>query len=153
MADILAIVGSTWFACPDGLAIARLVIVDELTARRPDTVTSGGAPGVDTIGQEAAERFGIGTDVFPPKVHRWNGRGGFKERNQKIADRCSRALRIVCAESTTYGSGWTCLQVQRQGKPVRTVVIDRGGGVTDSGWPDVARGAPSAIRQEDLFST
>ncbi len=135
MTDILAIVGSTRFACPRGLTIVRHLVAEELQVRRPNVVTSGGAEGVDTIGAEYAERAGIRTLIFPPTVRQWAGPGGFRERNQRIADTCTRALRVVCGSSRTYGSGWTCDRVREQGKAVRTVVVYADGAVVDSGWP------------------
>lgn len=134
--DILAIVGSVSFACPDAIHVVHQIIGDELAWRRPDEVTSGGADGVDTAAEQIAAEFNIPTPhIFRPTARRWHGPGGFKERNQRIADTCTRALRIVCAQSKTYGSGWMVDEAQRQGKPVRRVVIAADGAVTDSGWP------------------
>lgn len=135
--DILAIVGSVKFACPDGPVIAVQIINAELLARRPDAITSGCAEGVDQAGEQAADLRSIEFIGYPPKRRQWHGPGGFKERNQRIADTCTRALRIVCAESKTYGSGWTVDRAAEQGKPVRRVVIHTDGTVTDSGWPGV----------------
>ncbi len=135
MPDILAIVGSVEFACPDGEAIARRLVADELTSRRPDRVVSGGAKGVDTIGVAVAAQLGIDYTEHHPGVRRWDGPNGFKARNQLIARDCTRALRIVCAKSRTYGSGYCVDLAQRRGKPVRRVVIHPDGTWTDSGWP------------------
>ncbi len=135
MTDVLAIVGSVTFACPAAEALVAHLVLDELTARRPDKVVSGGARGVDTIGVAVAARLGIDYTEHHPGVRRWDGPDGFKARNIIVATTCTRALRIVCANSRTYGSGWTVDQAERQGKPVRRVVIHPAGGVTDSGWP------------------
>lgn len=137
MVDVLAVVGSTSFVCPDGLAIARQIIVDELTERRPDQVVSGGAAGIDTLAVDIATRLGIDCVERHPGMRRWDGPNGFKARNLLIARDATRALRIVCAKSRTYGSGWTCERVQAQRKPVRQVVIHPDGTVVDSGWPSV----------------
>lgn len=136
MTDILAIVGSTRFACPDGPAIAEALIAAELATRRPDVVTSGGAACVDTLGEQAADRLGIAKEIHRPKVRRWAGPDGFQARNLLIATGCTRALRISCAHSRTYGSGWTGDRAAEMGKPVRRVVINADGTVIDSGWPD-----------------
>lgn len=133
--NILAIVGSTTFAYPGGEAVARRIIHAELLATNPNVVVSGGAVGVDTIAVAVAAHLGIPVREFQPKAHRWGAVGGFRERNRVIAGTCTRALRIVCATSTTYGSGWTVDRAERQGKPVRRVVIAADGSVTDSGWP------------------
>lgn len=135
MKDILAVVGSVKFAHPDGRSIAEQIIRDELGSRRPDVVTSGGAAGVDTLGERAAADRGIATAIFRPQVNRWHGPSGFRSRNLQIAHTCTRALRIVCAGSTTYGSGWTVDEAQRMSKPVRRVIVGLDGTVTDSGWP------------------
>ncbi len=135
MADVLAIVGSVEFVCPAGEAIARQLVVEELTTRRPDKVVSGGAAGVDTIADEEAAKVDVPFAAFPPKERRWDGPNGFKARNIVLSNACTRALRIVCAKSRTYGSGWTCDRAERQGKPVRRIVIHPDGTWTDSGWP------------------
>jgi hypothetical protein len=132
--DVLAVVGSTEFACLRGFALAHQVIHDELVTHRPDALTSGGADGVDTLAETLAGVLHIPTRIYPPRVRRWAGPSGYRERNQRIADTCTRALRIVCANSTTYGSGWTCERVREHGNPVRTVVIHPDGRTVDSGW-------------------
>jgi hypothetical protein len=134
VSSILAIVGSVRFACPDGPAIAAWIVGDELLWRTPDAVTSGCAEGVDTIGENAAGESHVDFIPHPPKVRSWHGPGGFKERNQAIADTCTRLLRIACAETKTFGGGWTAREAQRQGKPVRHVIVHRDGRVDDSGW-------------------
>ncbi len=102
MPDVLAIVGSTEFACPAGEDIARHLIADELTSRRPDRVVSGGAKGVDTIGVAVAARLGIDYTEHHPGIRRWDGPNGFKARNQLIARDCSRALAQVGRDVETH---------------------------------------------------
>jgi hypothetical protein len=132
MEDILAVVGSTKFAVPNGLHVARLVILEEVSTNRPDAIVSGGAEGVDTLAEEIAHAHNIRFIGRPAKVRRWEGAGGFRERNLQIANTCTRALRVVCAYSKTYGSGWTVDRAAEMGKPVRRVVI--ADTCTDSGW-------------------
>ncbi len=150
MADILAVVGSVTFACAErgDVAVAYLVaqiVADELVWRTPDEVTSGGADGVDTWAEQTCAELGVPTpNIYRPTARRWHGPGGFKERNQKIADRCTRLLAIRCAESRTYGSGWTRDEAKRQGKPTRTVTIHRDVRVDDTGWP------PAIDRSDEL---
>ena len=133
--DVLAIVGSVRFTAAGWPAIVRRIVDDELAAHRPDAVVSGGAAGVDTAAEAAARRHGIEFIGHRPTVRRWAGPGGFMERNQRIADTCTRALRIHCADSTTYGSGWTVARAAERGVPVRHVQINSDGTVVDSGWP------------------
>lgn len=135
MTDILAIVGSVRFACPKGLLIARDLIAEELDERRPDAVVSGDADGTDTLAKNAALARDIRYIGHPPKRRRWAGPGGFMERNLRVAHDATRAMRIACVDSKTFGSGWTVARVEEMCKPVRRVFIDRDGNVTDSGWP------------------
>lgn len=137
MADVLAIIGSVRFACPQGLTIARQLIHNELRDRLPDGVVSGGAVGVDTIGAEVARLLGIDPVEHLPKFPRWQP-DGFKARNLLIVRDCTRLLAVRCAESNTYGSGWTFDRAKEQGRPVRRVIIARDGGLIDSGWREPA---------------
>jgi hypothetical protein len=138
MADVLAVVGSVRFACAErgDIAMAHLVaqiVGDELVWRRPDLVVSGGADGVDTWGVQTAAEVGVPYREFLPKHRRW-APDGFKARNLRIVEACSRLLAIRCAEATTYGSGWTFDRARERGKPVRLVRISSVGEVDDSGW-------------------
>lgn len=134
MSDILAIVGTRQFACPNGLLIARDLIHTELRNRLPDAITSGGAPGVDEEAEWAAANWGIEARIHRAKQRQWAGPGGFQERNRWIATTCTRLLRIACSEAKTYGSGWTAAKASELGKSVRQVQITPDGSVIDSGW-------------------
>jgi hypothetical protein len=123
MADILAIVGSTSFVVPDGLAQAGRIIARELEHRLPDEIVSGGADGVDSLAVLYAVRYDVPYREFIPTLRRWSGPGGFQERNLKIATVCTRLLRISCHGSTTYGSGWTADRAEEMGKPVLRAII------------------------------
>ncbi|MFI7608749.1 hypothetical protein ACIBTV_27065 [Micromonospora sp. NPDC049366] len=105
--DVLAIVGSTWFSDRTALAVARSEILGVFERRRPDVVVSGGAEGIDTLGVALARARGIVVREHKPQVRRWDGPGGFEERNLLIARDCGRILRIACRWSPTFGSGWT----------------------------------------------
>lgn len=140
MADVLAVVGSARFACRDGVEIARRIVAAEITERRPDLVVSGGAVGVDSIAAAVARAAGVEVTEFLPRHRRWEPEG-FKARNIVVAGACTRLLAIRCAESRTYGSGYTRDLAGKQGKPTRTVVVGRDGQVRDTGWCDVEPGA------------
>jgi hypothetical protein len=135
MADILAIVGSVKFACPDGLHIVTHVIVHEFKVRRPDRFTSGGADGTDLQAEGLADELGIPKSIHLPKNRRWAPEG-VKARNILVAAECTRLLAIRCAESKTFGSGYTRDLAAKRGKPTRTVTIHRDGRVDDTGWPE-----------------
>lgn len=111
---VLAIVGSTE---PNNTRMAKYLIVMAINFFKPDLIVSGKAPGVDTLAERAAERFGIEFEGFPPKHKRWEPEG-FKERNIKVAERCTHLFRIANKDSRTYGSGWTHDYAARIGKKV-----------------------------------
>lgn len=121
----LAIVGSVRFTHPGDWERSQQVIRRSIHRLRPKQVISGGAEGIDTIAAAiAAGEFGYSEDdgtlrVFRPKVQRWDGEGGFKERNLWIAVACTHLLRVYCSSSRTYGSGWTADQAEHLGKSVR----------------------------------
>lgn len=121
--DVLAIVGSTKFATPGAVDQARGIILAVFDRCRPDTVVSGGADGIDTLGVELARAAGIETIEHLPKVRAWASPGGFRDRNQLIVRDCTRLLRIVCHASKTYGSGWTADQAEKLGKVVWRVTL------------------------------
>ena len=115
----LAIVGST--SLKDNVEAARL-IEEVLDLFRPSVVVSGGAPGIDTMSEKAAERRGIETSIYRPKHQRW--RDGFMPRNLLIAQACDALVRIVASNSTTYGSGWTRDRAAGMGKKVFEYVVE-----------------------------
>lgn len=116
----LAIVGSTEI---DWSPEVQRIILDAVARLKPGLVISGGAPGVDTIAEWLARDQEIPREIYEPSVWRWEGRGGFKERNQQIADRCDHLIRIVWEKSKTYGSGWTRDRAREQGKPTEEYII------------------------------
>lgn len=123
----LAIVGSTRFVNPFGEAVARNVIEGLVGGLYlTDTVVSGGAVGVDSWAAEAAETAGISVKEFIPLNKRWAPHG-YQERNLLIAQECDALVRIYCAESRTYGSGWTADRAFDLGKPVIMVKVPANG--------------------------
>jgi hypothetical protein len=123
MSDVvLAIVGSVRL---EGNAEAASLIEQLLDRYEPTKVVSGGAKGVDTMGVTAARARGIPVEEFVPTVARWWGPGGYKERNQQIADACTHLVRIIAHDTKTYGSGWTRDRAKEQGKHTAEFIIDR----------------------------
>lgn len=119
----LAIVGSTLLA---GNAEAQEIIEKVLDEFKPSMVVSGGADGIDTMAANEARWRGIPVREFKPTIRRWDGKGGFKERNEEIADLCTHLVRIVSSKTKTYGSGWTRDRAKAQGKPTRDYVVNQG---------------------------
>lgn len=100
---VLAIVGSTTLF---GNAEAQAAVEHAFDKYQPDEFTSGGAPGIDTMGANEANKRGIPKKIFRPTRNRWEGEGGFKARNIQIAEHCTHIVRIYASNSRTYGSGW-----------------------------------------------
>jgi hypothetical protein len=75
-------------------------------------VISGGAAGSDELAALAAVELGYSEDdgtllIYRPRVRRLHGPGGYRARDEQIAQACTHLLRIYCQQATTYGSGWT----------------------------------------------
>jgi hypothetical protein len=115
MADVLAIVGSTRFIDEHALHNATTLIEGVLTRRRPNLIVSGAAPGIDALAATMARERDIELREFPPAHPRWEP-DGYKQRNDLIADSCTRLMRIACRWATTYGSGYTHDRASAQGK-------------------------------------
>lgn len=120
--DVLAIVGSVRFTDPDWQDKACEIIDGAIAEHRPDLIVSGGAEGIDSFAVKIADLYGIPFHEFLPQHRRW-APDGFKARNIRIAEVCTRLLAIRCRASKTYGSGWTADQAERLGKPVRRVML------------------------------
>lgn len=118
----LAIVGSVSL---DGDREAADVIEMALDWYGPTVVVSGGARGIDSMAIAAAKRRGIEPREYRPKVQAWlrGSPDGFWARNQKIAGDCDVLVRIVAADSKTYGSGWTRDRAKERGAETREVVL------------------------------
>lgn len=122
-ADIrLAIIGTQVLYCPGDVLRAGERIEWSLRKLQPGIVISGGAPGVDTIAEEVAREEGYSEEagtlrILRPKVERWHP-DGYRDRNTRIAMECTHLLRVFCAYSTTYGSGWTYDLAERLGRQV-----------------------------------
>ena len=116
----LAIVGSVRLA---GNAVALRIIENVIRRHQPTMIVSGGADGIDSMAIAAAKRHRLPFKEFKPRARRWDGRGGYKERNLKIAQFCDELVRIVSSKSHTYGSGWTRDQARKLGKPTEEFTV------------------------------
>ena len=133
----LAIIGSQRFVNPDAISRATKIIREEIETCRPQVCISGGCPnGIDTLFREIAEEYGYTLkdktfiehlpreDILRiPSSMRWGIRGGYKDRNVKIANDCSRCVAIRCHASRTYGSGWTVDLAEKLKKSVRREIL------------------------------
>lgn len=137
-ACILAIVGSRDVE-PKA---ARKLINEALDRHKPVMVISGGAKtnltsrakglvSIDTEAVAVARAAGLVVNEILPTNFHWDGVGGFKERNQKIADACICLVRIASTTSTTYGSGWTADYAAGAGKNVERFTVDEKGEITN----------------------
>ncbi len=119
----LAIVGTRVLACPGDQDRARTRAAAAIRRLSPAVVISGGADGTDTLAEQAAVELGYseaaGTlRIFRPRVRRFHGPGGYRERDEQIAQACTHLLRIACRQATTYGSGWTADRAEGLGATV-----------------------------------
>ena len=119
----LAIVGTRVLACRGDRGRAKARAVAAIKRLSPGMVISGGADGSDKLGEEAATGFGYSEEagtlaIFRPRVRRLHGPGGFRERDEQIAQACTHLLRISCQRATTYGSGWTADRAEELGAMV-----------------------------------
>lgn len=116
----LAIVGTRVLACPGDRTRAKARAAAAIRHLSPAIVMSGGADGTDRLAEEAAAELGYseagGTlRIFRPRVRRFRGPGGYRERDEQIARACTHLLRIACRQATTYGSGWTADRAEELG--------------------------------------
>lgn len=81
-------------------------------------VISGGAKGVDELVRECFEHSPFEFQEYLPSVTNWEGPGGFKSRNLRIAEECTELYCIRSRQSESYGSGWTADRVEEMGKIV-----------------------------------
>lgn len=123
---------------------ARRIIAGLLDGENT-VLVSGRSPlgGVDVWAEEVAEALQRRTVIFPPTARQWEGAGGFKERNQQIADASHELHCIVVAqlppeyrgmrfpkcyhcdtdEHVKSGGCWTVRRGMAQGKPGHWHVI------------------------------
>ena len=91
----LGLVGSSAPA-PGAYAVVRSVVSDYLTKFGDGlVVVSGGAKGVDSMAVKVCGELGVKVVEFKNTVYRWEGPGGFKERDLKIANESDCVVSIV----------------------------------------------------------
>jgi len=120
---VLAIIGTRKLGCPGDVVAAIVRIYAAIDRLDPLIIVSGGADGVDTLAEQCAIERGYTEAngrlvIFRPRVRRFHGPGGFRWRDELISRHCTHLLRIACRRSTTYGSGWTADEAERNGAVV-----------------------------------
>jgi hypothetical protein len=97
----LAIVGSRSLK---GNPKAWICVLSWVERTKPCLVISGGAEGVDTMAEQAADMLCIPKDIKYPKSKNW---AGYSARNMLIAESCDTLLCIYDPDSLTHGGEWT----------------------------------------------
>ena len=129
----LAIVGSRDVPDYQSASLVKQAILEH----NPKVIISGGAKGVDKNAVEIATELGRATIEILASDQTWDMeeygepsevidrlgmsivvQGGFKQRNEKIAEMCDCLVRIASATTKTYGSGWTADRAEALGKRV-----------------------------------
>jgi len=107
----LAIVGSRGIAQID---------VEAHLSELPTLVVSGGARGVDSLGEQWARRRGIKTLIIKPEWDKYGKSAGFR-RNYTIVDNADRVLAFW--DGTSRGTAHTVEYARKMKKPVTVVTI------------------------------
>jgi hypothetical protein len=145
----LAVVGTRVLACPGDRERAKTRAAAAIKRLSPGVVISGGADGSDRLGEEAATESGYSEDagtlvILRPRVRRLHGPGGFRERDEQIAQACTHLLRIFCQYATTYGSGWTADRAEELGAVVVRYDACNDRNQPSAGLPGRGRSGPAA---------
>lgn len=130
---ILAVVGSRDVPNYASESLIQQTILDH----KPKMVVSGGANGVDKHGVQIAFQMGVPFIEFVPTKFTWDAPpigeatevlldggmrvtvpGGFKQRNEMVAETCTCLVRIYSRTTKTYGSGWVADHAETLGKAV-----------------------------------
>lgn len=85
---------------PETERAARQAIRNYLVEYKAERVVSGGCHlgGVDIFAREIAGEMGLDFVEYAPTTLQWSGRGGYKERNEKIADNSHVVLCVTLRE-------------------------------------------------------
>jgi predicted Rossmann fold nucleotide-binding protein DprA/Smf involved in DNA uptake len=112
----LAIIGSRSITSVD---------LDKLIPVKPDLIVSGGAAGVDSLGEAWARKHGIKTHIIKPNWAKYGRSAGFK-RNPDIVDAADEVLAIW--DGVSKGTMHTVAYARSKNKPVRIVTIPQNKG-------------------------
>lgn len=143
----LAVVGAREFKNANALTIAGTIITNAIGRLEVDDrefgIVSGGAVGIDTLGEQIADDGWFRKCILPPKNKRWEP-DGFKARNELIGEVCDWMIGVRCEYTKSWGTGHACEYAESLGKPVeRYVIHDLPGCVgceVDASWKGGCRG-------------
>ncbi len=89
--------------------LAREAIHEAALRHGATAISSGHSPmgGVDLYAEDVANELALDTDglIFEPTVHVWNGAGGFRARNLKIAAVSNLVLCVVVQKLPPHFDG------------------------------------------------
>lgn len=88
-----------------------------------DELHHGNASGVDRIAAEIGKGYGIKVIAHPAIHKRWDGKGGYKERNIEIVNSCDKLYAFHSPNSLTGGTIWTYNHAKDLGKQCEWVEI------------------------------
>jgi hypothetical protein len=108
----LGVIGSRLF---DDYEFVKNKILENFDVESIDTIVSGGAKGVDTLGEQFTDEFGIQKDISKPDWNKY-GKGAAFIRNQEIVDHSD--ILIAFPIKTSGGTWDTIRKTQKSGKRV-----------------------------------
>ena len=79
-----------------------------------DELHHGDSTGVDSICDFLGKHYGLQVFPHPAKVKQWEGEGGFKQRNKRVALSVEKLYAIHSPRSQTGGTIWTYNFAKRQ---------------------------------------
>jgi predicted Rossmann fold nucleotide-binding protein DprA/Smf involved in DNA uptake len=112
----LGIIGSRLF---DDYKFVKNKIIENFDIKTIDTIISGGAKGVDTLGEQFADEFGLKKDISKPDWNKY-GKGAAFIRNQEIVDHAEELIAFPIRES---GGTWDTIRKARKSDK-RVVVVE-----------------------------
>lgn len=72
-----------------------------------DELYHGDSAGIETIAAYLGKQYGMKVTPLPAKVKKWEGEGGFKQRNKRVALSVEKLYTIHSPRSQTGGTIWT----------------------------------------------
>jgi len=128
----IAIVGSEekyWTKDQEERVKEKILRILNIFCLDPTILVSGHCHrgGVDIWAEEIADGLGIEKEIYPAQVKRWSGKGGYRDRNVKIAKACDVLYDIEPRRGDVFrqsGGTWTLKYARQLGKEAHVVVIE-----------------------------